>query len=180
VVEPGQTARQVYLPAGDWYDWNSGQRHAGGSFALVPTPMEHIPVFARAGSVIPMWPEAPATTAGYHPRTVELHLFVPATDGAHTSTLHEDDGLTFAAGEGKRYCTAFTVTRSGSRVEVLAEVEGEGYPEFARESFRLVVRGATPERVRIDGDVVELDGHSVTFANAGTGFTAELDLPPSA
>ena len=31
VLEPGQTARQVYLPAGDWYDWHTGERHAGGA-----------------------------------------------------------------------------------------------------------------------------------------------------
>lgn len=180
VVAAGQTARQVYLPEGDWYDWHSGRRYEGRSFALVPTPMESIPVFARGGAVIPMWPEAPATTAGYHPQILELHVFVPSTDGVHTSTLHEDDGLTVAAGEGRRYRTAFTVTRTGSRVEVRAEVEGEGYPEFARESFRLVVRGAGADRVRVDGGVVELDGDSVVFANAGAGFTAELDLAPTA
>jgi alpha-glucosidase len=180
VVAPGQTARQVYLPEGDWYDWYSGRRYDGRSFALVPTPMESIPVFARGGAVIPMWPEAPSTTAGYHPQALELLLFVPSTDGVHTSTLHEDDGLTFAAGEGKRYRTAFTVTRTGSRVEVRADVEGEGYPEFAREAFRLVVRGAVADRVRVDGRVVELDGDSVMFPNAGAGFTAELDLAPTA
>ncbi len=72
------TARQVYLPAGDWYDWHTGERVAGPRFVVAPTPMDRIPLYARGGAVIPMWPEAPASTGGYHPAAVELHLFVPA------------------------------------------------------------------------------------------------------
>ena len=74
VDEPGMTARQVYLPRGGWYDWFSDEPHVGRGYVIAPTPMDRIPVFARAGSVIPMWPEAPPSTDGYHPEVVELHL----------------------------------------------------------------------------------------------------------
>ena len=67
VLQAGQTSRQVYLPEGDWYDWHSGERFSGRSFIQVPTPMEQIPVFARGGAVVPLWPEAPDSTDGYHP-----------------------------------------------------------------------------------------------------------------
>ena len=67
VLEPGATARQVYLPAGDWYDWHTGERHAGGRWVVAPTPMERIPLYARAGAVVPMWAQAPPSTSGYHP-----------------------------------------------------------------------------------------------------------------
>ena len=49
-----------------------------------PTPMDRIPLYARAGAVVPMWPEAPASTDGHHPDEIELHLFVPRTDGSRT------------------------------------------------------------------------------------------------
>ena len=51
---------------------------------------------------------------------------------------------------------------------------GDGYPEFARERFRLVLHGATPATIRLDG--VEVAGHDGRFdvPNAGTGFVAEF------
>ena len=77
--------------------------------------MDRIPIFARGGAVIPMWPEAPPSTDGHHPAAIELHLFVPRGDGTHRSLLQEDDGITTAALDGARYRTTFTVTRRGAR-----------------------------------------------------------------
>jgi alpha-glucosidase len=176
VFVAGATARHVYLPDGGWYDWHSGERFAGRRWLLVDTPMERIPIFARAGAVIPLWPEAPASTAGHHPRAIELHVFVPDRDGAHRSFLQEDDGETTAAQHGARYRTTFVVTRGGARVSVSAEVEGDGYPEFAREAFELVLHGAAPEVVDVDGRDVAVREGRVTIANAGTGFAVGFDV----
>ncbi|HWT22603.1 MAG TPA: TIM-barrel domain-containing protein, partial [Solirubrobacteraceae bacterium] len=174
VVAAGQTARHVYLPAGDWYDWHTDERRSGGRYVLCATPMDRIPLFARGGAVVPMWPEAPASTAGHHPAATELHLFVPGADGTHESLLQEDDGLTTAALEGARHRTTFTVTRRGNAVTVRAEVDGDGYPEFARTAFRLVVHGAAPATVRVDGTDVERRDGRFEIPNAGETFTAEL------
>jgi alpha-glucosidase len=176
VFVAGATARHVYLPEGGWYDWHTDEAVRGRRWVLVDTPMERIPIFARAGAVIPMWPEAPVSTDGYHPAAIELHLFVPHADGTHRSFLQEDDGASFAALEGARYRTTFEVTRRGDRVTVRAEVEGDGYPEFAREAFRLVVHGAAPAAVEVDGERVETRDGRVAIANAGTGFAVELDV----
>ena len=176
VVEAGTTARHVYLPAGTWYDWHSGERVAGGRFVLVPTPMDRIPLYARGGAVVPLWPHAPASTAGHHPTAVELHLFVPAADGTHRSFLQEDDGVSLAAVDGARYRTTFALTRTGDRVVVRAEVEGSGYPEFAREEFRVVVHGADPGSVRLDGAEVDATGPHVAVPNRGRAFVLELTV----
>jgi alpha-glucosidase len=174
VIEPGRTARQVYLPAGDWYDWHSGEMVDGSRFLTAATPMETIPIFARGGAVIPMWAEAPASTSGFHPSVVELHLFVPVADGSHHSMLQEDDGLSFAALTGARFRTDFEVARSGHTVVLRASVTGDGYPEFARERFVLVLHGADPAAVRVDGaEVSGVDGR-FEFANSGAGFTVEF------
>lgn len=138
VVRPGETARQVYLPEGDWYDWHTGERPTGPRHVIAPTPMDRIPVYARGGAVIPMWPSAPPSTDGYHPASIELHLFVPTADGTYTSQLHEDDGLTVGGGFLR---TTITVIRSGEVVTVRTETAGDGYPEHARERFELVVHG---------------------------------------
>ena len=113
VVAAGVTARQVYLPAGDWYDWHTGARLSGPGFVIADTPMDRIPLFARGGAVIPMWPEAPPSTDGYHPSVIELHVFVPGADGAWTSLLQEDDGVTTTGGFLRTTFTAATVGRRG-------------------------------------------------------------------
>ncbi len=176
VVAPGVTSRQVYLPSGSWYDWHSNELVGGKRYVVASTPMERIPLYARGGAVIPMWPDAPASTAGYHPAVIELHLFVPDRDGTHVSLLQEDDGLTFAARDGARYRTTFEVTRRAATLVVRAEVEGNGYPEFAREAFSLVLHGAAVGVVRLDGNAVAETEGSFRLPNAGVGFTVEVDL----
>jgi hypothetical protein len=54
VVEEDATTRTLYLPDGVWIDFWSGERHEGGQWLTVDAPWDRIPVFAPAGSVIPL------------------------------------------------------------------------------------------------------------------------------
>ncbi|MFT5129574.1 MAG: alpha-D-xyloside xylohydrolase, partial [Rhodothermales bacterium] len=57
VLEPGAVARRVYLPAGcDWYDFWTHQRLAGGRAISADAPLAHIPIYVRAGSLLPLSP----------------------------------------------------------------------------------------------------------------------------
>ncbi|MFI1161943.1 TIM-barrel domain-containing protein [Streptomyces sioyaensis] len=176
VLQPGMTSRQIYLPAGHWHDWHTGQIHEGQRHIVAETPMDRIPLYARAGAVVPMWEEAPSSTHSHAPNAVELHLFVPAKDGAHQSFLQEDDGLTLAATGGARIRTQLTVARTGTRVTLRAEATGDGFDGFAREEFVLVLHGAAPDTVSVDGTQTTPDGNRITIPSTGQGFTAEFDV----
>jgi alpha-D-xyloside xylohydrolase len=54
VVEEGATTRTLYLPAGVWIDFWTGERYGGARWITVDSPWDRIPVFARAGSIIPL------------------------------------------------------------------------------------------------------------------------------
>jgi alpha-glucosidase len=177
VVGPGITARQVYLPAGDWYDWHTGELIGGRRFLTVTTPLDRIPIYARGGAVIPMWPEAPHSTNGYQPFVIELHLFVPVSDGVYHSMLQEDDGLTFAALRGSRYRTSFIVTRAGAELTLNAEASGNGYPEFSRERFLLILHGAALEEARLDDTTIIGVAGRFEVPNRGTGFSFSCMVP---
>jgi len=177
VSAPGVLERSVYLPAGAWYDWYTDAPLDGGRTVTAPAPADRIPLFARGGAVVPMWPTAPASTAGHHPEVVELHLFVPRDEGvAHRSMLQEDDGETYAADAGARVRTRFVVTRHGERVVLEAVAEGSGFPELRRTAFHLVVHGAAPTQLEVDGTRVEARDGRFVIADAGQGFTAHLEL----
>jgi alpha-glucosidase len=174
VLQPGTTARQVYLPGGTWYDWHTDDVEIGPRYLRAEVTMDRIPLYARGGAVIPMWPSAPASAGGHQPATVELHLFVPATDGTFHSTLQEDDGTTFAANSGARFRTTFEVTRVGRRITLRAAVDGDGYPEFGRRGFDLVVHGAVGGTVVVDGAEHALEGGRLALPNEGTPFTLDF------
>ena len=176
VYTPGSIARQVYLPEGTWYHWHTGEQLAGKRFVVAPTPMEYIPIYARGGAVIPMWPDVPPSTMGYHPQQIELHIFVPAADGAYHSVLHEDDGLSFQFNQGAAYRTNFSLTRAGTRLTLHASVAGDGYTEFARESFKLVFHGATPASVQVGDQRLEPQAGSFVLPNAGADFVLEATI----
>jgi Glycosyl hydrolases family 31 len=54
VVEPGARLRTLYLPPGDWVDWWSGDAWEGGRTITVEAPLERVPIFVRAGAILPL------------------------------------------------------------------------------------------------------------------------------
>jgi alpha-glucosidase len=90
VVTEGATSRTVYLPAGSaWIDYHTGVRFNGGQSVTVPAPLERLPLFARAGAIIPM---GPVRQYAGEPVSDELVLDIFAgADGRFV--LHEDDGI---------------------------------------------------------------------------------------
>jgi alpha-glucosidase len=142
IVEKGARTKTVVLPKGEWIDWYTG-RTASSRKLEVDAPLGQVPIFARAGAIVPMWPEAPASTMGYQPETIELHVFVPSGDGRFTSTLVEDDGSSYAYENGQRLRTTFTVTRDGNLLRISAETVGRPFEGFRRSGWRICLHGAT-------------------------------------
>jgi hypothetical protein len=100
VVEPGASTRTVYLPPGEWVDYWRGTLYEGGREVTVPAPLDSSgpPVFARAGSIIPLAPEydslVPAATPEVRTYTGDLIVRVMPSGpaGARESTFVLYDG----------------------------------------------------------------------------------------
>jgi alpha-glucosidase (family GH31 glycosyl hydrolase) len=54
VVAPGARERRLFLPDGEWVDWWEGQRFRGRAVVTVAAPLNRIPLFVRAGAIIPL------------------------------------------------------------------------------------------------------------------------------
>ncbi len=87
-VVAGQSTRSVYLPAGTWYDFWSGERHAGGRRVEVRPSLEQVPLFVRSGTLLPL---ARATPHTDDPASGELTVRGYGAADA-VLTLYEDDG----------------------------------------------------------------------------------------
>lgn len=97
VVEQGATTRRVYLPQGTWYDWWTEEPVSGGREIERPVDLATIPLYGRAGAVIPMGPvKQYASERSDDPLTL---VVFPGADG--TSTWYEDDGESFAFRKGE-------------------------------------------------------------------------------
>lgn len=97
VYEYKARSREVYLPAGGWYDFGSGRFFEGGRSLVADAPFDSIPVFVRAGSIVPMGPDI-EYTAQKQDGSLYLHVYA-GKDGSFT--LYEDDGLTYAYEKGE-------------------------------------------------------------------------------
>nr|WP_320058149.1 TIM-barrel domain-containing protein [uncultured Bacteroides sp.] len=100
ITDAGTTQRDVYLPKStDWYDFWSGKRMKGGQTIKAEAPLDKIPLFIRAGSIVPMGPIVQYTgekTAD----TLEIRVYKGA-DGSFD--LYEDEGDNYNYEKGK--CT---------------------------------------------------------------------------
>jgi len=96
VVEKGATSRRVYLPRGTWFDFWTEQRVQGGSEIDRAVDLATMPLYVRAGAVIPMGPVKQYTA---EPLDGPLSFTVyPGADGAFE--LFEDDGRSFEYRQG--------------------------------------------------------------------------------
>lgn len=92
----GETARDVYLPSGNWRDFNSGQPYCGGQTHRIAADVRSIPIFVRDGATLPL-----ALAVGRLDRQTVFTLTVRCYgESCRPFTLYEDDGesLEFESG----------------------------------------------------------------------------------
>ena len=120
VTEQGATSREVYLPAGiDWYSWWTGERVKGGQTVTVAAPIDTIPLFVRAGSIVPL---GSAVESTHQKQAISRFRCVTGADADFT--LFDDDGTTYAYENGGGSVTHLhwddagsKLTRDGAAVE---------------------------------------------------------------
>lgn len=192
----------IYLPAGaDWIDyWNSATIVGGGVVVNgYDAPLDKLPMFVRAGAIVPMWPESIKSYGAAEPKPDPLTIEVwPA--GNSSFELYEDDGRTrqaLSAGgspssraptgpastqkfaKTKISCFAgSSALRTGGRVQIaIGPSEGDFDGKLAERGYDIRVHAPKePKAVHISGTAGP--GYS-TYPLSKTGSWAELDHKPS-
>ncbi|CAM3102913.1 TIM-barrel domain-containing protein [Paenibacillus sediminis] len=102
IYRPDTDHRAVYLPAGQWIDYWTGEQHEGGRHILAHAPLDTLPIYVKSGSFItegPLKQYADEQLADL----ITFHLYGASSDRSFSAdyTLYEDDGVTFAFERGQ-------------------------------------------------------------------------------
>lgn len=179
VLEQGATQRELYLPRGVWYEFDTGKLIDGSRTITIPAPLERIPVYVRAGKTIPLWPVM--QYVGEKP-IEEPRLRVYA--GSGESTIYEDagEGLAYQRGEYRwSYFTCKFLPQAQFAIEWRRA--GKYQPPYQQVRVEVVGISGEPEAVTLDsqsapiwyyeGGVVEfIVPHFAEVRVVGKGYTA--------
>lgn len=168
VIEPGQTVKKVYLPAGcKWYDWNDKFRcYEGGQTVEVPVTMASIPMFLREGAIVPMADNQLMSMERDH--VTDLHLtMAPGVDSSYT--LYDDDGVTNDFRKGAYRKTAISM-RGKSVVKVDFTAEGSYIDFVERVTVEMIRKDRSPFWVALGEEKLEHFLNRRKFEAAGKGW----------
>lgn len=154
--------RQVYLPAGTrWYDLYTGQYYTGGQQITAEAPLERIPVFIKAGSIIPVGPAIAYT--GQQP-AAPITLYVYTGADAHF-TLYEDEKTNYNYEAGKFTEIPLSYEEGTGTLNIGAR-QGDFSGMLTTRSFRVVTVTAdhpTPLPNATPTETIEYNGTAVSI-----------------
>jgi len=162
VYQPGARHRLVYLPAGVWYDFWTGERLEGGRHLVAEAPLERMPLYVRGGAVLPLGPVRQHTGEPAPEMTLEVF------PGNGETALYEDDGHSLGYQQGDFARTPISVAWDSSVLTVqVGASQGPYCPERRRWHVRLRGLSGTPRQVQVDGADAEWmreDGDAVAVS----------------
>jgi len=135
VLEQGAVSRIVYLPKGQWYNFWTHELLNGENEYTIAAPLEDMPLFVRAGSVIPEYPVM--QYVGEKPID-EVWLNVYYADYEVNSFLFEDHGDTFAYEQDIYLEKKFSVKGDGKNLFIKQDTEGLYTPNYELYDYNVI------------------------------------------
>eukprot|EP00698_Gefionella_okellyi_P018500 TRINITY_DN5552_c0_g1_i1.p1 TRINITY_DN5552_c0_g1~~TRINITY_DN5552_c0_g1_i1.p1 ORF type:complete len:938 (-),score=168.17 TRINITY_DN5552_c0_g1_i1:17-2830(-) len=159
-------SKSIWLPQGNWVEWFSGQLFKGPAVISPNYALDEIPVFVRAGSIIPLrMDDIPSLgQAQVIPTGLQLNVFL---GGAQTGrgSVYEDDGTTTLYEQSQFAWTNFEFTASEHSIEfVIHPTQGKFAGQPTARSYDIMLRGSWPAT-------------GVTVNDVALPFAANTDLP---
>ena len=130
----GLAKRKVWFPAGTWFNFFTGKKTSGGGWHEFTASLEDIPVFARAGAIVPLAPKV-GWGGIANPTQLDVHVFLGAEN---EFVLYEDDGETTDYLHGRFAITRFSLKEGKFTVH---PVEGDSSLAPPERMIRIHLRG---------------------------------------
>ena len=133
VVAAGVTSRSVYFPAGTWFNFWTGETISGSKTETVDAPLNQIPVYVKAGSIVPMGPFIQYADQRADP--LEIRIYRGASG---TFTLYEDEGDSYNY-EKRKYSEIPFRWNDTARQLTIAAREGSYQGMLTHRTFHIVL-----------------------------------------
>lgn len=184
--EGGVTRKEIFLPPGEWYDYETGEAYRGPAVFTYAAPLDRCPIFVRAGAVIPMQPDMDYIgQKPIDPLTLDIY---PGADGEFR--LYEDDGesLDYRDGEFSHTRIEFDENRAANRQTVrIGSTKGRYDGQAERRTYLVRInRRLAPTSVSLNGRAMRrrVTRHSLDKADRGWHYDRrntrlEIKVPTS-
>lgn len=152
VSQKGIETKDTYLPKGLWYDYNSNQAIEGGKTITTETPMTAIPMYIKAGTVLPLYPVMQYT---WEKSVEQLTLNIYYKIGREVSELYEDrgEGMEYKLGQ---YSLKTFEFRANDKGMILDQRKiGDFKPTYTTAKLNFIGFPVEIKAVEIDGKMVE-------------------------
>ncbi|MBC7449043.1 MAG: DUF5110 domain-containing protein, partial [Hymenobacteraceae bacterium] len=155
ITQADAEGRWLYLPTGQWYYWYTNEVKEGQQEIWADAGLDRIPLFVRAGAVVPTWPVRQHSAAGPPADGVTLHVYWKS--GTETTELYEDAGEGYAYAENAESCLK-TLTVNGTERELICRQTTAGAYCAPHTAVRLVLHGLpfAPSALVVDGATYEI------------------------
>ena len=146
--ESNKNLIKVFLPEGAWYNLNDGKYYEGDQIIATDSPVHRLPVFVRAGSVIPMQDPVQNTTE----QSEVIHFHVYPGKNSSEFEWYADDGETFEFNSGKYMLRNLNLSHDQLRISAS---KSSYHPSF--KTMRVVLHGCNDKtEVKVNGRKVEV------------------------
>jgi oligosaccharide 4-alpha-D-glucosyltransferase len=154
VIQKGALSRSIYLPEGRWYDFHTGKEYNGNTRMDFPLAIENIPVFAKAGSFIPM-AKTVASTDYYQPGEYFVKYYPSEKSSFVQYEDNGSDSKSLLDGHYEMITYTGSVEVTKTNVSISKTGGWEGMPA-SRLMHLEVWRTALPSKVMVNGKVVKV------------------------
>jgi alpha-glucosidase len=159
-VESTKFTEEVYLPAGEWYRLSTGEKFEGEKAITADAPLTDLPVFIKAGAIIPMQNLIQSTN---EKGDGILALNVWYGKEANTFVYYEDDGSSYDYEKGVFYKREISFDPVKKTIS-LSAVEGSFTSKYTQ--IKLVLhRFEGAEKIKVNGKTLSLTENAVSFGN---------------
>jgi alpha-glucosidase len=157
ILEPNAVGRRMYIPRGEWYNYWTNEFVTGGREVWIDTKFDEIPVFVKAGAVIPKYPvQQFVGELEFDELTLDLYY----KNGKEKSVVYEDaqDGYDYKKG---RY-SFLSLRTIGKEKELIVQLHKEGKYETQYTKYKINLIGLPFKvtEIEIDNEKVEFDSNS--------------------
>lgn len=164
-IDARQHINKIYLPEGEWQLLYNQQRFTGGQTIYLDTPLEILPVFVKAGSVLPALSQAPSSQKETAADELCLHLYA----GGESSQflLYDDDGESFAFEEDMYLQREIQHDPLNKKLEI-GRITGNSAGHWR--SLKLYFHGCSPNEVVLAGKALPINTETHRFISPISNF----------